>query len=79
MFGDQGFVERGDTIFYGNLFYITEPLGNNASFSRSREVSQVERLNGILTIPQEWHKKKVRFVNTSIRLPSRNVEANNSL
>ena len=43
MFGDQGFFERG----------------HNVSFSRSGEEDLVERLDGIVSIPQEWHKKKV--------------------
>ena len=43
MFGDQGFYERG----------------HNVSFSRSGESDLVERLDGLVSIPQEWHKKKV--------------------
>ena len=43
MFGDQGFFERG----------------HNVSFSRSREDDLTERLDGIVSIPEEWHKKKV--------------------
>ena len=42
MFGDQGFFERG----------------HNVSFSRSGEENLVERLDGLVSIPQEWHKKK---------------------
>ena len=34
-------------------------LGHNVSFSRSREADLVERLDGLVSIPQEWHKKKV--------------------
>ena len=45
MFGDQGFFERG----------------HNVSFSRSRESDLVERLDGLVSIPQEWHKKRVSF------------------
>ena len=45
MFGDQGFYERG----------------HNVSFSRSGEKDPVEKLEGIVSIPQEWHKKKVSF------------------
>ena len=33
--------------------------GHNVSFSRSREENLVERLDGLVSIPQEWHKKKV--------------------
>ena len=43
MFGDQGFFERG----------------HNVSFSRSGEEDLVERLDGLVSLPQEWHKKKV--------------------
>ena len=43
MFGDQGFFERG----------------HNVSFSRSGEENLVDRLDGLISIPQEWHKKKV--------------------
>ena len=43
MFGDQGFFERG----------------HNVSFSRSREANLTERLDGLVSIPQEWHKKRV--------------------
>ena len=42
MFGDQGFFE----------------WGHNVSFSRSGEENLVERLDGFVSIPQEWHKKK---------------------
>ena len=34
-------------------------LGHNVSFSRSGEKDLIERLDGIVSIPQEWHKKKV--------------------
>ena len=34
-------------------------LGHNVSFSRSAEEDLVERLDGIISVPQEWHKKKV--------------------
>ena len=46
MFGDQGFYERG----------------HNVSFSRSGEVDLEERLDGIVSVPQEWHKKKVQDI-----------------
>ena len=45
MFGDQGFFERG----------------HNVSFSRSREANLTERLDGMVSIPQEWHKKRVKL------------------
>ena len=47
MFGDQGFFERG----------------HNVSFSRSREDDLTERLDGLVSIPEEWHKKKVSHFN----------------
>ena len=59
MFGDQGFFERG----------------HNVSFSRSREADLVERLDGVVSIPQEWHKKKVRyFFGRHYRSPSERDE-----
>ena len=51
MFGDQGFFERG----------------HNVSFSRSRESDLVERLDGLVSIPQEWHKKRVSFLQESVK------------
>ena len=33
-------------------------LGHNVSFSRSGEDDLEERLDGIISVPQEWHKKK---------------------
>ena len=41
--------------------YQTFMTGHNVSFSRSGEESLVERLDGIISLPQEWHKKKVRL------------------
>ena len=40
-------------------------IGHNVSFSRSREEDLVERLDGLVSIPQEWHKKKVRILRLS--------------
>ena len=34
-------------------------LVNNVSFSRSREECLAERLDGLVSVPQEWHKKQV--------------------
>ena len=50
MFGDQGFYERG----------------HNVSFSRSGEVDLEERLDGLVSVPQEWHKKKVQRKNMNL-------------
>ena len=33
--------------------------GHNVSFSRSGEKDLVEKLDGLVSVPQEWHKKKV--------------------
>ena len=59
MFGDQGFFERGKKIFLKLSFLHNLNIGHNVSFSRSREADLVERLDGLVSIPQEWHKKKV--------------------
>ena len=32
---------------------------HNVSFARSREQNPLERLDGIVAQPQEWHKSKV--------------------
>ena len=37
----------------------TNIIGHNVSFSRSKEENLVDRLDGLVSIPQEWHKKKV--------------------
>ena len=34
-------------------------VGHNVSFSRSGEGNLEERLDGLVSVPQEWHKKKV--------------------
>ena len=34
-------------------------LGHNMSFSRSQEEDLEEKLDGFVSVPQEWHKKKV--------------------
>ena len=61
MFGDQGFFERGETsIKFHCLKQLLFQTGHNVSFSRSREENLVERLDGLVSIPQEWHKKRVR-------------------
>ena len=63
MFGDQGFFERGNQTYkcsserFHHIFQ-----GHNVSFSRSGEVELVERLDGLISVPQEWHKKKVRIL-----------------
>ena len=37
------------------------------SFSRSGEKDLVERLDGLVSVPQEWHKKKVDLmINSNI-------------
>ena len=64
MFGDQGFFERGNShALYNNknMLNFDCTAGHNVSFSRSREEDLVERLDGIVSIPQEWHKKKVNI------------------
>ena len=61
MFRDQGFFERGVNHTFP-IYYLTHyTTGHNVSFSRSGEENLVERLDGLVSIPQEWHKKKVRF------------------
>ena len=37
-------------------------IGHNVSFSRSSEKDLVEKLDGLLAVPQEWHKKKEDLV-----------------
>ena len=39
------------------MFYA----GHNVSFSRSQENDLVEKLDGLVSIAQEWHKRKVLF------------------
>ena len=34
-------------------------LGQNVSFSRSREEDLIDKLDGLISVPQEWHKGKV--------------------
>ena len=43
-------------------------IGHGVSWGRSGEKQAVKRLEGLVFMPQEWHKKKVilRFVVTSL-------------
>ena len=60
MFGDQGFFERGTIFLFKNITCMKLYLGHNVSFSRSGEQDLIERLDGLVSVPQEWHKKKVK-------------------
>ena len=59
MHGDQGFYEKGFIINLKIKSLNIFTLGHNASFSRSSEKDLTDKLDGIVSLPQEWHKKKV--------------------
>ena len=70
MFGDQGFYERGILINNVKKYLNCNIIGHNVSFSRSGEEDLVERLDGLISMPQEWHKKKVTYVQMQSNLNS---------
>ena len=56
---------KGVTNIAGNIASNQKTcLGHNVSFSRSGEKDLEEKLDGLVSVPQEWHKKKVRFIRT---------------
>ena len=62
VFGDQGYVERGDISFICFDTYI-HMSGHGVSWGRCGEKEPEKRLEGLVFMPQEWHKKKVGLSN----------------
>ena len=55
----KGLLKEVCTHFLIKL--ITLFIGQGVSFSRSGEEDLIDRLDGLISIPQEWHKKKVCY------------------
>ena len=62
VFGDQGFFERGELILLmisATLKYLGKLLGYHSVWSLCSEKKLEDRLDGLVFLPQEWHKKRV--------------------
>jgi hypothetical protein len=62
VFGDQGFFERGELILLmisAILKYLGKLSGYHSVWSLCSEKNLEDRLDGLVFLPQEWHKKRV--------------------